>query len=380
MGLWEFVVVESREATFQFNAELLLPLAFVALVLLLGYGLDRLVQSGLNWFTQRHQTRITGAVAHALHGKLFLAIALIIIPFGADLFIDTPVLIRVIQIAVTIALILLVSLFLMQLATQLVNVFVGDSAVASTSILNNVIRAIVLTMALVTVMNTLGISITPLLGVIAGSSVGITLALQQPLSNLFAGMMLLASNKVQPGDYIRLATGQEGYVTDILWHTTYIRELTNNIICVPNAVMVSAILTNFNEPERELSLLIDLAVEFDEDLEHVERVTLEVANAVMREVVGGVPEFECLMRYNAIREYAVGFTVIIRSTEFGNQFLLKHELLKRLMQRYREEQINIAFPVRGLFSYQANWAPEANGKGVTTYPLRQGSVEDRGAE
>lgn len=357
-------MVESLEATFQFNFDVLIPLAMLAAAVLLGYTLDKLLQVTLAWLMRQSEQPMIGVLASALDTKIFLAILLLGVIPAAVAFFDTPGLVRTVRLTITISLVVLGTIFVMQLATGLVTVLMGSTAVASTSILNNVIRTLVLTTALITVLGTLGISITPLLGVIAGSSVGLTLALQQPLSNLFAGMMLLASNKVQPGDYIRLATGEEGYITDILWHTTYVRALPNNIICVPNAVMVSAIMTNFNQPALEMSVLVDLAVEFHEDLERVEQVTIEVASEVMREVAGGVPEFNCAVYYNTVQDYAVGFTVVLRSAEFVNQFIIKHEFIKRLMKRYRDEQINVAFPVRGMFQYHANWTPEANGSGT----------------
>jgi small-conductance mechanosensitive channel len=133
---------------------------------------------------------------------------------------------------------------------------------------------------------------------------------------------------------------------DVTWRQTTIKQLPNNIIVVPNALIASAILTNYHLPERELSLIVQVGVAYDSDLEHVERVTREVAMEVEREVEGGVAGYEPLIRFHTFGDSSINFSVIMRGQEFVNQYLLKHEFIKRLHGRYNEEGIEIPFPIR----------------------------------
>jgi small-conductance mechanosensitive channel len=87
-------------------------------------------------------------------------------------------------------------------------------------------------------------------------------------------------------------------------------------------------------------------VSYDSDLGHVERVTIEVGREVLREVPGGVAEFQPFIRYNAFAESSIQFTVILRAREVVDQYLLRHEFIKRLHARYRAEGIEIPFPQR----------------------------------
>ncbi|NJL05890.1 MAG: mechanosensitive ion channel family protein [Chloroflexaceae bacterium] len=345
-------MVESLEAQFRFNLELLIPLVAFAATLIAGWFFDQIVGRGLRWFDRRSGQRIGGMLAEALQGKILTAFML----FGAWIAITTlfttPGVTRFIGILITLLAVATFTLLAAQLATGFVNLSVGSGTVTSTSILNNVLRAIILTIGVVTAMSVMGIPINPLLGVIAGSSVGITLALQQPLTNLFAGIMLLATNKIEPGDYIRLASGEEGYVTDIQWHTTFIQLLTDNIIAVPNATIVSVILTNFDEPQKEMMIITGFAVRIESDLEYVEQVTIDVGREVMQQVAGGVSDFTPLVRYTGVQDYTVTYNVILRVQDFNSQFPVRHEFIKRLLHRYAQVGITPAFPVRGVFGYQ----------------------------
>ena len=79
------------------------------------------------------------------------------------------------------------------------------------------------------------------------------------------------------GDYVKLDSGEEGYVVAFSWRSTRVRMLSNNVIIVPNARLSQAIVTNYHLPSRDLAVLVDLGVDYASDLAHVERVTIEVA-------------------------------------------------------------------------------------------------------
>lgn len=56
----------------------------------------------------------------------------------------------------------------------------------------------------------------------------------------------------------------------------------------------------------------------------------------MTEVPGGVCEFQPFIRYHTFAESSVNFTVILRAREFVDQYLVKHEFIKRLHARFRK--------------------------------------------
>ena len=68
------------------------------------------------------------------------------------------------------------------------------------------------------------------------------------------------------------------------------------------------------------------------------------------EVSGGVPDFEPFIRYHTFADSSVNFTVILRAKEFVDQYLVKHEFIKRLHARFNQEDIVIPFPIRTVVS------------------------------
>ncbi|MFI1562822.1 mechanosensitive ion channel family protein [Streptomyces sp. NPDC020490] len=226
----------------------------------------------------------------------------------------------------------------------------------SATIFVNITRVLVLAIGFLVVLQTLGISIAPMLTALGVGGLAVALALQDTLANLFAGIHILASKTVQPGDYIRLSSGEEGYVVDINWRQTTVRQLSNNLVVIPNGQLAKTNMTNFTRPEQQLTILVQVGVAYDSDLDHVERVTNEVIAEVMTEVTGALPEHEPTIRFHTFGDSRIGFTVILGVGEFSDQYRIKHEFIKRLHRRYRDEGISIPAPTRTVALQQGSVA------------------------
>ncbi|MEU1820593.1 mechanosensitive ion channel family protein [Streptomyces roseifaciens] len=223
----------------------------------------------------------------------------------------------------------------------------------SATIFVNITRIAVLAMGFLVMLETLGISIAPLLTALGVGGLAIALALKDTLANLFAGVHILVSKTVQPGDYIRLSSGEEGYVRDINWRITVVEQLNNNLVIIPNAKLAGTNMTNFSRPEQKLAVTVQVGVGYESDLERVERITVEVADSVMKDVDGADPDHESAVRFHTFGDSRIGFTVILGVGEFSDKYRIKHEFIKRLHQRYRTEGIRIPAPARTVSLQQA---------------------------
>jgi len=234
------------------------------------------------------------------------------------------------------------------MASKLVRLYSSQfsPAMPVTSITQNIVKLVIILIGALMVLNGLGIPVAPLLTALGVGGLAVALALQDTLSNLFAGFYLSVSHQVRVGDYVKLDSGQEGYVDDIGWRATKVRMLPNNMVLVPNNKLAQAIIINYYLPSRDLAVTVDLGVAYGSDLARVERVTCEVAKTVMKDVPGGVPEFEPAVRFHTFGDYNIQCTVVLRAKEFADQYLLKHEFIKRLHVRYRAEGIEIPYPTQ----------------------------------
>ncbi len=238
--------------------------------------------------------------------------------------------------------------FLDNLIKGLVEEFSSKTAFNQVSggITKGLLRGFVIGIGILIFLQLLGISITPILASLGIGSLAVALALQDTLSNFFAGIYVTVDKPVHVGDFIRLESGEEGHVIDIGWRSTRIRTLPNNIVVVPNSKLVSSIITNYYLFDKELAVPIDVDVHYNSDLNHVEKVALEVARETLKKVTGAVPEFEPAFRYTAFKDNGINFTVVLRAKEFTDQYTVRHEFIKRLHERFRREGIIIPSSIR----------------------------------
>ncbi|NJD69369.1 MAG: mechanosensitive ion channel family protein [candidate division NC10 bacterium] len=119
------------------------------------------------------------------------------------------------------------------------------------------IRATVVLLTLIVVIDNLGVQITPFLAGIGVAGVGIGLALQGVLSNVVAGLTIVFTNPYRVGEYIELV-GEQGEVTMIdLFSTTLVHPDLSRVV-IPNRKIVGEILHNFGTM-RQLNLKVGVA-------------------------------------------------------------------------------------------------------------------------
>ncbi len=220
----------------------------------------------------------------------------------------------------------------------------SDINIPATGIILGVFRATIIIAGILVILNFLGISIAPLLTALGVGGLAVALALKDTLSNLFAGLHIIASKQVRPGDYIKLNSGEEGVVTDITWRSTTITSPAHNIIIVPNARVASATITNYELPDSRMSLSVQVTTPHSADLDKIEAITYEVAKSVVRELPGAVPDEEPSVRFNAFGENGIGFSVNVKIKDPGSLYIVRHNLIKALHRRYAEEGISISVP------------------------------------
>lgn len=214
------------------------------------------------------------------------------------------------------------------------------------SLIANVTRAVVFAVGVLVALQTLGISITPVITALGVGGLAVGLALQDTLANFFAGIRILASGRIHVGDFVQLESGQDGFVEDITWGQTTIRQPANNLVIVPNAKLATAITTNYNAPLLSQNVVVQVGVAYGSDLDRVERVTLEVAAQTQREVPESVPDFVPALRFKEFGESSVNFFVVLQARSYPQRWSVISEFIKRLHHRFGIEGIEIPFPIR----------------------------------
>lgn len=237
--------------------------------------------------------------------------------------------------------------------------FSGSSDITQSTLLDTIFRVAIYASGALIVLDYFNISIAPIMAAMGVGGMAVAFGVRETLENIFSGLQIIISKQLRVNDYIKLSTGDEGRVTDINWrYITITPPSESNVVVIPNKVIAGTITTNFSQPRDDIVVVIPIGVSYDSDLEQVERVTVEVARKLQMEIDGYEPQFDVngvdramlapAVRYQAFNESSIDFNAVLHVTTFANQYVLKHEFIKAITKRYREEGINIPFPIRTL--------------------------------
>jgi small-conductance mechanosensitive channel len=188
----------------------------------------------------------------------------------------------------------------------------------------------------------LGYSITKLWTALGIGSVAVALALQDTLSNTFAGFYIMLDQPVRVGDYVKLDSGEEGRVQRIGWRSTWLQALPNNLVVVPNSKLARASVTNYSLPDPSLNIAVQAAASYSSDPRRVCAVLEEVAREAAAELPGLLPDFPPTVAFSGFGDAGLNFALNCRVREFTAQHAVQNELRYRICERFRRE--GIEFP------------------------------------
>jgi len=202
------------------------------------------------------------------------------------------------------------------------------TAFSSVSLLVSVVRIAVLVVGGLVLFQSLGIAIAPIITALGVGGLAVALALQTTLSNLFAGIQIIAARQMRPGDFIKLADGSTGYINDISWRTTSIRDLYNNVIVIPNATLAAGTLTNYSLPDQRVLTEVNVTVRHGVPLAKAEQLALEIARSVGKEPY---------VRFQGITDGGIALTTLFTVAHYEDQLEAKSQFVQRFYERSTQE-------------------------------------------
>ncbi len=204
-----------------------------------------------------------------------------------------------------------------------------------------VVAALVLVLAILN----LNQALTSMLTGAGVSGLVIGLALQGTLSNTFSGIVLSVRKNIQIGNWIK-SNGYEGEVVDINLRNTVVKEADNNIVLIPNKMMVENPIKNFSTTTKTRITLL-CGVGYESDLDKVERLTREtLASSFDKDD----PESNIEFYYTEFGDSSINFMsrFWIEAQSGLEKLRAKSKAIIALKKAFDKEDINIPFPIRTL--------------------------------
>ncbi len=225
-----------------------------------------------------------------------------------------------------------------KIAVKLIDKAMGRTRIEETargflmSLLNITLSAFVIVIAL----SALGIPMTSIVTVIGTAGVAIGLALQNSLSNVAGGFIILFTKPFSKGDYI-IASGIEGIVEEIKILSTALKTNDNKVIFIPNGMVAGGTITNFSrEEKRRVDLKFGISYESD----------FKAAIETVKEVIGAheliLQDEDCFVRVSELADSAVIITARVW-TKTADYWTVHFDLIEQVKTAFDEKGIEIPY-------------------------------------
>jgi hypothetical protein len=132
------------------------------------------------------------------------------------------------------------------IAEKLIRLYTNAKAPTRQSIAAiNVLRAIIIVVAILIILSIWGFPINPILWVIALVVIVVALTLRDVIANYFSSLQVSSARQIKVGDFIKLDSGESGHVISITWQNTQIKSLQGDSILIPNSKLARTTVTNY---------------------------------------------------------------------------------------------------------------------------------------
>jgi len=190
-------------------------------------------------------------------------------------------------------------------------------------------------------LDNVGVKVSAIFAASAALLVGIGLALQTLIQDVFSGISILADKTVHVGDVIQI-DGQVGRVENIMLRTTRAVTRDNKVLIIPNHKFLTSILYNWTENGTLTREIIKFGVAYDTDVKLLKEAVIEIANNHPKVLKNPEP----FLLFEDYGDSALMFQLIFSMNISFEANLVKSDLRYKIFERLKVLNIEIPFPQR----------------------------------
>jgi small-conductance mechanosensitive channel/CRP-like cAMP-binding protein len=226
-------------------------------------------------------------------------------------------------------------------------------------LLRDLIRYGIFVLAIALVLKAIwGDEVTPIIGALGIGGVVLGFALQETLSNFFAGLALLLEQPFQQGDWVRIGDRLEGTVEHITWRATKIRTRDNDYQIFPNSAVAKEIIINYRQPSKVHAIRLQVGAGYGDPPDKVKKTVLEVIFSVPEVLRSPAPA----IYLKSYADFSVNYEAKCFIEDYDRRPVIEDQIMHRIWYAFRRYGIEIPFPIRTVYQYQMP-LPEGTKKG-----------------
>lgn len=179
----------------------------------------------------------------------------------------------------------------------------------------------------------------------------LSLAAQETLSNLIAGIMIVLSKPFCVGDLIKINNGEYiGYVEEITLRHTVIRTYEHNRITVPNSTMSKSSIENADLIDTKKANFLEISITYESDLDKAVKIMKQVCCKhplaidvrTKKDKDKGIPKVK--IKLIEFEDSGIKLRAVVFSDDSINGFDMLSDLRFQIKKEFDKNGIEFAYP------------------------------------
>ncbi len=210
---------------------------------------------------------------------------------------------------------------------------------------DKVVNILFVILGLVVVLDHFSIDIKSIIFTLGIGSLGVGLALQDTLANIFGGFTIMLDRRFRIGDRIQLQSGENGDVQAIGIRNTTVLTPDGNLLIIPNALLVKTIVTNYSIPDDRALVSVDVGTSYDADIDTAKRLMIEAATE--NKAVMSSPQPVAL--FSSFGGSAIQLRLVCFASNFRDVGGVTDNLNSAIHAKFKTAGIEIPFPTTSVY-------------------------------
>jgi small-conductance mechanosensitive channel len=210
-------------------------------------------------------------------------------------------------------------------------------------LLELVAKYVIWFVAIILILYTFKIDITPFLAGAGIAGLTIALAAQDIISNFFGGAIITVDKPFKVNDRIKIDT-YVGDVVSIGPRSTRIKTLDYQIITIPNNKITTNVIVNYAMPDQKLRITIPVSVVNGSDVKTVKRILLEIARDVIYKTEYLLDDPSPKVFFLEFGDFGLKFVLYVWAKAYNLPGEVMDAVNSQIAERFATEGIEIPFP------------------------------------
>jgi small-conductance mechanosensitive channel len=204
----------------------------------------------------------------------------------------------------------------------------------------SIFKILVMAAVFLAVLSSWGFEIAPILAGLGVAGIAIALAIKPTLANVFGGISMLLDRSINVGDWVELADGTSGYVSQVNLRSTKIRTFNNKLVIVPNGWLSESNIKNVALPSKETRVVIPFGVAYGSDVDKVKRIVLKE----IRKVGSFYDKQDPAVRFLEMADSSLNFKAYFYVKDFNDVANAMDEANSLIYKALNKAGVEIPFP------------------------------------